>query len=156
MKKDLEQWSFVAEAMLDPKCFKTVCSMLRLFCGAACNSFWWFFCLLVFLSVSVHLLVTPFEVLQKQPWVTNKKRSKHIKKVKKNTVYYNKRHHANSWGKPLFQATKQQLNSEKWDVGHLSALGSAVLLFRCPVFGRLLPWQWHVMKWVCCNEYYMM
>ena len=63
---------FVAEAMLDPKCFKTVCSMLRLFCGAACTVIC-AFALVVLLSlglsvcVSVHLLVTPFEVLQKQP-----------------------------------------------------------------------------------------
>ena len=28
----------------------------------------------------------------------------------------------------IFQATKQQLSGEKWDVGHLSTFGSAVLL----------------------------
>ena len=31
------------------------------------------------------------------------------------------------WGNPLFEATEQQLNVEKWDVGYLSAFGWAVL-----------------------------
>ena len=36
----------------------------------------------------------------------------------------------NIWGSPLYQATKQQLNSEKWDVelGHLPAFGWTMLL----------------------------
>ena len=29
---------------------------------------------------------------------------------------------------PIFQLQNQHLNSEKWDVGHLSAFGWAVLL----------------------------
>ena len=50
------------------------------------------------------------------------------------------------------RALKQQLNGEKWDVevGHLCAFGWA-MLFSCPVIGRLLAWQWHVidvMYWI--------
>ena len=60
-------------------------------------------------------------------------------KVKKNAVYCDKTQHANFRGGFIFQATKQQLNGEKWDtkqqlngekgdVEYLPASGSAALL----------------------------
>ena len=38
-------------------------------------------------------------------------RSKHIKIIEKNAVYYNKTQHASFRGKPLFQANKQHLHN---------------------------------------------
>ena len=38
-------------------------------------------------------------------------RSKHIKIIEKNAIYYNKTQHANFRGKPLFQAAKQLLHN---------------------------------------------
>ena len=73
----------------------------------------------------------------------------HTKKVKENTIYYENNDNNNSNKQikqeqqqqqnnnkkrfigvsSFFKATKlQQLNGEKWDVGHLSSFGSAVLL----------------------------
>ena len=82
-------------------------------------------------------------------------------KVKKNAIYYDKTQHGKFRGRPLFEATKQhlnthkttlkqQLNVEKWDVGHISALGSAVW-FCCfgECFGRIVKLSQHlfVFRW---------
>ena len=42
-------------------------------------------------------------------------------KVKKNVIYYDKTQQANFRGDPPFQAANQHLNSQKCDVGYLSA-----------------------------------
>ena len=47
--------------------------------------------------------------------------------MKKNAIYYDQTHHVNCQGKSLLQAAKQHLKGEKWNVGYISALGSAVL-----------------------------
>ena len=36
-------------------------------------------------------------------------------KSQKNVIYHDKTQHEKIRGKPFFQATKQQLNGEKWD-----------------------------------------
>jgi len=51
------------------------------------------------------------------------KQDPNTKKVKKNSVYYDKIQHANFWATRLFQATKQHFNGEECDVGYLSAFG---------------------------------
>ena len=52
-------------------------------------------------------------------------------RVKENAIYYDKTQDMSFRGMPLFsrcKTSKEQLYGEKWDVGHLSAFGSVVLL----------------------------
>ena len=66
-------------------------------------------------------------------------------KVQKNAIYSNRNTVCKVWGHPLNQATKWHLNNsemvknnDKWDkkLNHISVFGW-VVLFSCPVFGRL-------------------
>ena len=41
-------------------------------------------------------------------WSSLTTRSKHIKRVTKNAIYYDKTQHAHFWGRPLFQATNRK------------------------------------------------
>ena len=55
-----------------------------------------------------------------------------------------------NFGGKLKTTHKQQLNREKLDVGYFLLWAGLVILFSCPVFGRMLE-CWHDND-VPCNE----